>query len=36
MKGLDAMLGMLLPLAAVAFGMTVFVIVWRLVLDGAI
>ena len=36
MNGLDAMLGMLLPLAAVAIGMTVFVIVWRLVLDGVI
>jgi hypothetical protein len=36
MKGLDAMLGMLLPLAAVAIGMTVFVIVWHLVLDRAI
>jgi hypothetical protein len=36
MKGMDAMVGMLLPLAAVAIGMTVFVIVWRLVLDGAI
>jgi hypothetical protein len=36
LKGLDAMVSILLPLMAVAVGMTTFAILWRLVVDGFI